>query len=175
MIEVPSLFAEYGDNELKLKNGAHEELLRKIILNNNLLINLMPVGSIIFIDVNQTGISLPDQTYWQECDGSEITNPLSPLRTQGIFERFTPDLKNKYPRGANTVDGNSSGGSFNKSIAHSHGGYTSTNGAFGGFLDHKGPRTHAVAHRHEIGVGLGTGNEIVSPKYFYCIAYMKVV
>ena len=112
---------------------------------------------------------------WYFNDDSEITNPLSPLRTQGIFQRYTPNLKNKYNRGANTIDGNSDGGTFNHNLQHSHGGSTGMSGGFGDGLDHKGGRVNAVIHTHGISSQFTNPTEIVSPKYFYCIGYMKMV
>ena len=175
-IVVPSVFTEFHNEELDLFNSANEEVLRKMVFNNNFLMNLLPVGSIMYIDVNkQGGDGVPDESVWQECNGSEITNPNSPLRSVGIFQRFTPDLRGKYPRGANTLTDNNSGGTHNHNLNHAHGGNTGGGGGGGTGLEDKGDRRHAVFHTHSISSQFNNPTFIEAPAFVYFIAYMKIL
>ena len=132
-IRVPSIFTEFDSNEVDLHVPGHEELLKKMAMNNNYLLNLMPVGAIIFVNGSQSGVTLPDINYWQLCDGSEITNPNSPIRTIGIFQRFTPNLFEKFPRGSNDTINNNSGGTHTHNLDHTHS--TGATHSGGPFLD----------------------------------------
>jgi len=151
-IRVPSIFTEYHSNEVDLHVPGHEELLKKMAMNNNFLLNLMPIGSIIYINATQIGVTLPNINYWQLCDGSEITNPNSPLRTIGIFNRFTPNFNEKYPRGANDIINNNSGGTNTHNLDHTHS--TSASGGGGQAIDNrnKDPASSnirsAILHTH---------------------------
>jgi len=175
-IIIPPIFTEYHEEELDLLSPGNEELIRKIAINNNFLMNLLPLGSILWIDINKPGgIGIPNTNVFQECDGSEITNPNSPLRTIGIFPRFTPDLKNKYPRGANSIDANSSGGTHNHNLTHNHGGYTGGGGGGGAGIEKKGDRRYAVFHEHTISGQYANPTFIEAPKFVYFIAYIKII
>lgn len=173
-IIIPTIFTEYHNEELDLLTPGNEELMKKMALNNNFLMNLLSLGAILYIDINKPGgIGIPSTTVFQECDGSEITNPNSPLRSVGIFQRFTPDLRGKYPRGANSDFENSSGGTHNHNLTHTHS--TGTAGGAGTGLENKGDRRHAVSHNHVIFSQFANPTFIESPKFVYLIAYMKII
>lgn len=173
---IPPIFTEYHNEELVLLSPGNEELMSKIVINNNFLMNLLPLGSILWIDINKPGgIGVPNSSVYQECDGAEIVNPSSPLRSVGIFQRFTPDIRNKYPRGANSIDANSSGGSHNHSLLHSHGGATGGGGGGGDGIEDEGDRRHTGVHSHSIAAQYTSPTLIESPKFVYFIAYMKII
>ena len=176
-IFIPSIFTEYHLSEVELKGPVHEELLHKMVANNNFLLDLMPIGTIIYFNDNQSqGISL-NSTVWQYCDGSEINNPISPIRSMGIFQNFVPDFRNRYPRCANTESVNNSGGSFEHNILHTHS--IGAAGGGGGGLDNetKGPgdQRHGPPHNHGLQTNFASPTEIIAPQYVYLNAYMKVV
>jgi hypothetical protein len=172
---IPSVFTEYDLSEVDLHNPTQEELIRKMIANNNLLLDLIPIGAIIYLNDNQSqGVSINSQL-WQICDGSEITNPLSPIRSLGIFQNFVPDLRDKYIRGANDEVNNNSGGSHAHGLNHTH--VIGAGGGGGSGLDNetKGPgdQRHGPAHNHGLDEDLAI-TEIITPKFVYLNAYMKV-
>lgn len=173
---IPSLFTEYHLSEIDIHTPTNEELVAKIAANNNFLLDLIPIGTVIFFNNNQSQGASLDSQVWQICDGSEITNPLSPIRSLGIYNNFTPDLRNKYPRGANDQIANNSGGSFNHNILHSHGTGVAGGGGAGMDEDSKGDvdQRHAVPHTHGIPNAFANPTVIEAPKYVYLNAYMKV-
>lgn len=87
----------------------------------NYLIDSMPVGSIVPIFVGFPGVPTPDPAFWQECDGSIVTNGNSPL-----FGEAVPDhTDGRYLKGASTIgEVGNFGGSLTKNLAHDHGGRT---------------------------------------------------
>lgn len=176
-VKKPDVFTEFNLNEVDLETPVFEETILKMAANNNLLLELLPVGSIMYLNDNQNGGGTPDPDVWQYCDGSEITNPNSPIRSIGIFQNFVPDLRDKYPRGANDEDNNSTGGSYNHSLAHSHGIGVAGGGGAGLDQETKGPgdRRHGVPHSHGLQSNFASPTVIESPKFFLFNAYMKVI
>ena len=175
-IIIPPVFTETHNEEISLNSPGNEEFMRKIVLNNNFLMNLTPVGSILWIDVNKPGgDGIPLSTTFQECNGSEITDPNSPLRSVGIFQRFTPDLRGKYARGANTTIDNNSGGSHNHNLTHAHSGETGIGGVINFALEDKGDRRASGFHTHTIPTQYANPTVIESPKFVYFIAYIKII
>ena len=87
---------------------------------------VVPVGEVVAIMTGIPGVPTPDPNIWQECDGSEITNENSPLRTIGADQRFTPDMRERYIK-VPAVFGNSGvAGGLNDSFIfrHNHAGVT---------------------------------------------------
>ncbi len=177
-IHVPSVFTQFHSSEVDLHTPVMEETLLKMSANNNMLLNLMPVGSVIYINTQQSGGTTPDPSMWQYCDGAEITNPASPLRSLGIFTGNVPDLRDKYPRASlNDTNDNFVGGSTNRNWSHGHTIYGSGGGQGPTIEEDKdGPadQPHVPFHSHGISSDLPNG-QILSPKFFLVNAYMKVV
>jgi hypothetical protein len=175
-IVTPPIFTGLHEEEI-LENSRllsfNEEFYKKLGLNNNWLIDLRPVGSICFINVNQLGGSVPDTSVWQQCNGSEITNPNSPIRSIGINRRYTPDFRDRYLKIHPTAIGNTMDGTQTHLLQHNHStGYPSS---VGSGLEDKGDRHRRVAHTHNIAVQYEEETIFDSPAYIYLIPYMKVV
>jgi len=98
MIITPNVFTDIFEEELQFEGGINEETLKKFIRNNNFLVDLIPLGTIIWININYNGVNQPDAYYFQLCDGSEITASHSPLKTNSTL----PDEKKRTPNLLNT-------------------------------------------------------------------------
>lgn len=173
MIVTPPINTPIHDIETDYNSPINEETLHKLIYNNNWLLDLRPVGSIVFINTNQFGASTPDSAVYQICDGSEITHPNSPIRSFGLNQRFTPDLRGKYPRGANNWTTNPSGGTWDHNVAHAHstGGYSTIGNTI---TANKGNRRRRDQHTHSIGSALTSPLTVETPAYIVYNAYMKI-
>lgn len=182
MIVTPPIFTAHHIEESKLLYSANEESFRKLIRNTNYLIDLVPIGKVMFINTNQPAAQLPNSGIWQYCDGSEITHPLSPLRTIGLFEGRTPNLQDCVLRAAtatssNTIDRGSERQTFD--FAHDHTGFTETMG--GGDLIYEGQdeeepglRRILPDHKHSVTEDLTGDREINFPRCWLSGAYMKI-
>jgi hypothetical protein len=172
-IVIPPVYTPVHLEETDYKSSITQEVIRKLIHNSNFLQDLAPVGTIIFVNTNQLGGGQPNSAFWQLCDGSEITNPQSPLRSVGLNLRRTPDLKDLYPRGAEFSNTNPTAGSHNHNLSHSH----STGGASadGGGLKKKGDRRRRNPHSHALAAQYNNPIVIEAPAYLYVVAYMKIV
>lgn len=175
MITIPDIFTEILDSEVGFERPCSEEVKRKIAQDLNFLSQLALIGSITPLALNQPGVSSPEPTVHQLCDGSEITNATSPLRTMGIDMRFTPDMRNRYLRGANagTVLGNELGGAATLNLAHAHGGFT---GAFAhAILGEEGNDNTVPAnnHAHPISSDL-SAMEPLEPAHQQIAYYLKI-
>lgn len=117
-----SVFTSIDDDEAALGDLLSVELFTKIATNLNYLIDSVPAGEIAAILYGLPGVPAPDPKYWQECDGSAITEEASPLRGGN-----TPDAATagRYLRGYDSI-GNvgTTSGSNTKDLSHSHGGAT---------------------------------------------------
>jgi hypothetical protein len=122
----------------------------------------------------QIGGGTPDPNVWQFCDGSEITNPNSPIRSIGLNQRFTPDMRRKFPRVANNLTTNPIGGTWDHNLNHNHGGSTGGPSAIGGGMDKKGDRRRRDVHSHSIPAQYNNPTTIEKPAYITYNAYMKI-
>ena len=172
MITTPQQYTPVHNEEVSYKAPINEETFKKIIWNNNWLLDLVPVGSIIVIQTNQAGGGTPDSNVYQFCDGSEINNINSPLRSIGLNQRFVPDLRNKYPRGANSAVLNPSGGTWDHNLAHGHS--TGLPSTIGGRVDNKGDRRRRDLHTHSIPDQYNNPTTIETPAYISYNFYMKI-
>lgn len=125
-VTKPLIFTSVEDAEVVANNSVSEETVRKMIQNSNLLASLALIGTIRTVALNQPGASAPNGDIFQLANGGEITHPQSPLATVIPTNRFTPDLLNKYLRGAADDTNNNSGGSPTVNLQHDHGGNTAT-------------------------------------------------
>ncbi len=153
-------------------NVVSYEMATELKENIDLLQMAIPVGEIIPILVNLPNVPVPNPDIWQECNGSEIVNPNSPLRTIGIIKNYVPDLRDRYlkvsPNNSNAV-----GGSQDHSLQHSHA--TGPASSIGGGLDDKSDRRRRVNHGHQIATQYEEVTTITSPAFYKFVAYMKVV
>lgn len=181
LIITPEIFTDMLLEEVNVDGSVAEEILRKMTQNLNWIYDLVPIGEVIYVNVNAQNVPQPDSKYFQICDGEEITNPLSPLRTDPNYPsatRHVPDLRNCYARFSN--DGTSkvvnsvtpSGdGSQYHNIAHGH---QTGGGGGGGSLDSDNERREAPPHSHSTPTAWGSNHLINAPAYIYVTAYMKV-
>jgi hypothetical protein len=149
---VPIIFTPIEDIEVSFERPNSEEILRKLSQNINMLGKLAIIGSIRAIALNQQGVLSPDSIQWQRADGSEITEGTSPLRTTGITNRFTPDMRDRYIRGADasTTIFNELAGNALVNLRHAHTGITG--GATFATVGEEGNEQRAAgpAHTHSI-------------------------
>lgn len=172
MITTPQQFTKTHKEEVFYENSINEETIKKIIYNNNWLLDLVPIGSIVYIQTNQIGGGTPDPNVWQFCDGSEIVNPNSPIRSIGLNQRFTPDMRSRFPRVSNTLNTNGTGGTWNHNLEHAHS--TGLPSAIGGTIDKKGDRRRRDQHSHSISAQYSNPTVIEAPAYITYNAYMKI-
>lgn len=171
----PVMFTTIHDEEVSLNRPSQEELLRKFFQNLNMLSELAIIGSIEAFALNQPGVESPDASVFQLSDGSEITDPDSPLKTVGITNRFTPDMRSRYLRAADasTNAGNEAGGDATVNLSHSHGGTTGVHSA--GLAGEEGNDDVAVSqhHAHPINADLNSA-EPLDPAYQQVAFYLKI-
>lgn len=176
MIETPSIFTPIHEEEVIQDNKLEsfsEEFYKKVALNNNWALDLRPVGTIIFVNINQEGGGIPDLTIYQECNGSEITNPNSPLRSIGINQNFVPNFSDRYLRFSDDLNTNPEGGSQEHNLMHNHAtGFPNTQG---GAMGDKGSRRYRIPHTHSVAQQYVDPTVIDSPAFVGYIAYIKVV
>lgn len=98
---TPPIFTDMHQEEVKFERPVSEETIKKLIANINWMRELYTIGEIVYIHTDADNVDQPDYSYWQPCDGTEITNPNSPLKTDPLVpevKRYTPDLRNTYLR-----------------------------------------------------------------------------
>jgi len=174
-LPTPALFTGHHTEEIRALASMQEEALKKLALNMNYLNDLVPIGKILIWQENQIGVGLLSQDVYQRCDGTEITHPLSPLRTIGVFARFTPNMTEKYLRFSSSKTSNGTGGSQEFDFTHDHGAETGPDTPSGPLaLEEDGDRRIRVEHTHSIEENLG---EVVIdfPAYYGVGAFMKIL
>lgn len=156
-VTIPVVFTPIPDAEVKSKRSVTEETIRKMIQNVNMLGKLALIGSVRAIQLNQAGVQAPDSTIWQLMNGTEITNPNSPLRSVGLTLRFTPNMTSRYVRGASTDSANSSGGAATVNLSHFH-----DTGAIGGETNGEEgeEKTARLVHTHPISADLSAAEPL---------------
>lgn len=150
------MFIQIDDNQTDFGDLVSVELFGQLRDNINHLIDAMPVGTIIPILHGLTGVPTPDSNIWQECDGSAITHPLSPIRNT-----IAPDYKTegRYMRMyTNPGEIGNLSGSNTKNLSHNHGGQTGINGAIPQNADTDDDFWTAKDHTHSISSALGVFN-----------------
>jgi len=120
-------FSQIDDDRAKFGEITSQELATELGDNIDFMNLLIPIGEVTPILVGLSGVPPVDANIWQECNGSKITNPNSPLKTIGGIERFTPDMRDRYIK-VPTIFGESgdTGASNTKALLHDHGGVTGT-------------------------------------------------
>lgn len=111
MIITPNIFTDIFESELEYEENINEETLKKLIRNANFLADLIPLGTIIWININRENVDPPDPYYWQICNGGEITANHSPLKTNPTLpdeKKRTPNLLNSFVRFSQDANTNGS-------------------------------------------------------------------
>lgn len=112
----------------------------------------MPIGAVMFMIATQPNLpNLPNPAYWQLCDGSVVTNTLSPMHGQTL-----PDLRNIFIKHPKLGDAAliSSGGDNTRSFNHNHTATTSP--------DTDRDVNTGVKHGEDVATG-GIHNHIILP------------
>lgn len=161
------LLAEFGD-------VVASEMLDELRKNMDFMSSFCPVGAVVPILTGFPGVPAPDSNIFQECDGSEITNPNSPLRSQGSSTRFVPDMRNRYIRMPKLfgLSGNAGGENATLKFKHNHGGRTNTVGV-GGAIRGGYNKRHARSHSHAIKTSFPNPVN-VEPPYYTVRFYMRI-
>lgn len=133
--------------------------------NNDFLLACSPVGTIAPILFGFPGVPLPDSNVWQECNGSEITNPNSPLRSQNV-KNFTPNMIDRYMKVPSIFGQSGQTGGVNATLQfkHNHGGRTNTVGVGGAVKSGFNTRT-ARPHSHAINDSFANPVNVEPPFY----------
>lgn len=176
MITIPQLKPDaLRTMEVDFGTTIAQGLWQRISRQLNWIEKAVPVGMVIYFYDSQTfanGNPVPDpkSTNWQFCDGSPITNPLSPMFGQNV-----PDLRNRFSKGSATLGLGVTGGTVSHNLAHSHGGATSTTCDLEGLsnTDNSDAKPKGNCHNHSIGGSLGTIS--VMPPYINLQPYMRIV
>lgn len=171
-IVTPSRLIPISDAEVAFNTPVSEETVRKIGQNLNVMSALVPIGTVQAFAVAQPGVSSPSPDLWQVCDGAEITNPNSPLRTIGITTNFTPNLTSKFICGAPNTTSNGTLGTATLDLTHKHVG---TTGDTDGLHNAVSGSTANIRdlHHHTIDDDLGVTN--LDPAHQEVLFYLKVV
>lgn len=125
------LFQGVDDENSEFGDIVSQELAKDIADTVDYLVKSIPIGQISPIMTNITGVPTPDPNIWQLCNGSEITNVNSPLRSVGGLQRFTPDLQDKFIRFVSNLGivGQNFGSNTTSDFAHDHDGLTGDHNA----------------------------------------------
>lgn len=123
-------FEKIDSDDLQYGDVISFEVASLLKSNIDSLSLVVPVGEVIPIMVGIPGVPTPDPNIWQECNGSEIINENSPLRTIGDQQRFTPDMRDRYVKVPQIFGQSGQAGGLNDSyiFRHNHAGRT------GGFV-----------------------------------------
>lgn len=149
------------------------DLAALLKLNTDFLQAVCAVGNVAPILTGLTGVPNPDPNIWQECNGSEITNENSPLRSLGASQHFTPDMRERYIMMVKP-GGQSSGtlGGVNNTYAfqHNHGGYTGSVTSNSDSKHSHSAREAAFSHNHTIAnsfdYGVNAEPPFITVKFF---------
>lgn len=150
------MFQEINDNLTDFGDLVSVELWSQLCDNVNHLLDAVPVGTITPILHGLAGVPVPDINIWQECDGTAITHPLSPIRNT-----LSPDYKTdgRYMRMfTNPGDIGNFDGANVKNLSHNHTGQTGFNADLATNADTDNDYWTALTHTHSISSDLGFYN-----------------
>lgn len=88
--------SKINDDDLQFGDIISNEVKTSLKNTIDFLSAMVAIGEIAPIMTNIPGVPTPDPNIWQECNGSEITNENSPLRTVGATINTTPDMREHY-------------------------------------------------------------------------------
>lgn len=117
-----SIFTPLDDDDVKAGTLVSVETFSSIADNINYLMDSAAVGKIAIILYGLPGVPIPNPKYWQEVDGSEVTEEDSPIRGTTLPNN---KLRGQYLRGCDVIgDVGNHGGDNLKNLRHNHGGTT---------------------------------------------------
>jgi len=121
-------FNKIDNSDLSFGDVVSYEVATDFKENIDLLTLMVPVGEIFPIMVGIVGVAYPDSNIFQECNGSEIVNANSPLRSIGGQKRYTPNMIDRYIKVPTAFGESGNVGGFNNSwiFRHNHAGLTGT-------------------------------------------------
>ena len=137
---------------------------------------VIPVGEIVSILTGIPGVPDPDPNVWQECNGSEIVNPGSPLRSIGGQQYFTPDMTNRYIKVPEIFGQSGQPGGFNSTFffRHRHAGVTGVHNTPED-VDHSSvAREAAFSHAHPINYSFDGAPVNIEPPYYTVKWFMRI-
>ena len=150
-----------------------QELATQLYQNINALDSIIPIGGIAPILINIAGVELPNNNIWQECDGSEIINENSPLRSTGGTVRTTPNLIDRYLRVPATFGlSGGYGGDNEKDFKHNHSGHTGSHYNPSGDVDNGSIPEGRPVHNHTISNDLSLIN--TEPPFYTVKFYQRI-
>lgn len=168
-------YTKLDDDLAKFGNILSWEFLRSLKTNIEALYASMPVGEIAPIMTNIPGVTV-DPNIWQECNGSAITCPTSPLRGTASSPRYTPDMRDKYMKVPSSFGniGQIGGSHTYSGFGHNHGGQTGAHDSPRG-ADWSGDGFFNVAasHRHPIAWDTGSSYNM-EPRHYMLKFFMKI-
>lgn len=166
-------FLQLDDDYAKYGEIVSVELLQSIRTALDYINAALPVGDVFPIMTNIPGVTINPKIL-QECNGSEITDPDSPLRSLPSSPRFTPNLVDRYIKFPATIGvvGNSGGQNTRSDLGHSHGGQTGIHD-FSDDSDTDTDRFAATGHLHGMNSDL-TATYNVEPPYYTVKFYMRI-
>lgn len=149
-----------------------QELATQLKLNIDFLQSVCAIGQVAPIMTGIPGVPTPDPNYWQLCDGSEIINENSPLRTKGASQHFTPNMVDRFimmVKPGGQASGTPGGENATYAFQHNHGGYTGSVGS-NSDVDHShNTREAAFSHNHTINYSFNYPVNCEPP--FYTVKY----
>lgn len=152
------------------------ELATAMRKNLEFLRAVCAIGEVAPIMVNIPGVPLPNPNYFQECDGSEIINENSPLRSLGVTQHFTPDMRDRYifvTKVGSQNAGTPGGSNTTYAFKHNHGGYTGSVASAEGSRGSNESREAAWSHNHSIAYDFPNAINMEPP--FYTVKfYMRI-
>jgi hypothetical protein len=164
------------DNFSDFADVISQELAQALKLNIDFFQNMCAIGQVAPILTGVAGVPLPDPNIWQLCDGSEIINENSPLRSLGATQHFTPNMIDRFqmmvkPGGqsAGTLGGENNTYAFK----HNHGGYTGSVTSNSGSRHSHDLREAAFSHNHTIGYDFNYPVN-VEPPFYVVKFYMRI-
>lgn len=145
-------FNKIDTDDLNYGSIISYEVATELKDNIDLLSLVVPIGEIVPIAVDIPGVPTPDPNIFQECNGLEITNENSPLRSIGDQIRFVPDMRERYVKIPITFGESGVAGGLNDSyiFRHNHGGKTGTHSAPEDGDPSSSQRMAARVHDHAI-------------------------
>lgn len=174
-ITKPTMFTSIEDAEVSFNRPVTDEVVRKIIQNVNMLNELAKIGQLIAVAVNQPGVEIPSPDQFQQCDGADIVHPNSPLQSVGGYHRITPNMKRRFPRGAQSEESNpGTAVDLTNDMRHTH----TTGFVCVGKVGEDGDERHAysdynLCHNHGVDVDL-EANDPISPRHLKVVMYLKI-
>ena len=171
-ITVPAVYTPISDQEVKFNRPVTEETVRKLVRNSNLFGKLATPGQVVCVAHNIPGVQNPNPDFFQEADGSEITNEFSPLKTVVPDVRHTPDLTSLYIRGAPDRVSDGVGGQATVDLSHTH----AIGDAVNGPQINDGsdsPNYITPTHNHDLAANL-SASESLEPSHQQVAMYLQI-